>query len=534
LTLRRRLSLAAAATVALAVLLAVSIAYLVVRSQLRSQTDEALQAQAIAIQHGAFHSFGPRLPGIPARNGGPAQYFQIVAPDGTVLDDGGGVSLPVGSAVRSIAAGHGHATFAEVRVGMNDLREYVFAATAFTTTGQELPVAIQLARPLNGVDAVLSHLRLILLLLLGSGVALAALLGRLAARRVLVPLAEVAAAARRIAETDDLSHRLQPRADDEVGQLARRFNQMLDRLEHSRCALDESMRAQRQLIADASHELRTPVTSLRTNIEVLLDGHELPADDRRRLLADVVEQSEELTSLVSDLIELARGDLPIEAAEEVRLDSIVEESIARARRNAPAVQIQAKLQPAILRGVPERLSRAVNNLLDNATYYTPPQAPIQVTVDATGVTVRDHGSGIDGGDLPYIFDRFFRGTAARGRQGSGLGLSIVRQVAEQHGGRAVVSNAPDGGAVFTLHLPVDVGAAGVGPGEAGAAGSAGPAAGGPEAGQPRLAGDEEAPAQQPEAEQEDGYRGGQDEHALAGVAEHLHEHELNQGGREGR
>ena len=149
-----------------------------------------------------------------------------------------------------------------------------------------------------------------LLLLCAFGIALAAALGRLAARRVIAPLAEVAQTAEQIAETDDLSHRLKIHADDEVGQLASRFNHMLERLEGSRAELDESVRAQRQLVADASHELRTPVTSLRTNIEVLLEGGQLSDEDRRRLLADVVEQSEELSGLVGDLIDLARGDLP--------------------------------------------------------------------------------------------------------------------------------------------------------------------------------------------------------------------------------
>src|SRR5205807_1378360 len=160
-------------------------------------------------------------------------------------------------------------------------------------------------------------------------------LGRLAARRVLAPLGEVAQTASYITETDDLSRRINVHADDEVGELATRFNTMLAHLDSSRAALDDSVRAQRQLVADASHELRTPVTSLRTNIEVLLAGGELSDQDRRRLLADVVEQSEELTALVSDLIELARGDAPVGAADDVRLDRVVEESIARARRNAP-------------------------------------------------------------------------------------------------------------------------------------------------------------------------------------------------------
>ena len=320
--------------------------------------------------------------------------------------------------------------------------------------GVYVPAALQLARPLNGVDNVLSELRLVLFLVFLGGIALAAGLGRLAARRALAPLAEVAQAAQHIGETEDLSNRIRVHADDEVGQLATRFNAMLDRLEASRAEVDDSMRAQRQLVADASHELRTPVTSLRTNIEVLLEGAELDPEDRRRLLADVVEQSEELTALVTDLIELARGDEPGYATEDVRLDALAAESIARSHRNAPQIQIQSRLQPVSIDGVPARLERAINNLLDNAARHSPPGGAVEVTVDHDGVTVRDHGPGVDEQDLPYVFDRFFRGTNSRGRQGSGLGLAIVRQVTEQHGGTATATNAPDGGAVFTLHLPV--------------------------------------------------------------------------------
>jgi two-component system, OmpR family, sensor histidine kinase MprB len=103
--------------------------------------------------------------------------------------------------------------------------------------------------------------------------------------------------------------------------------------------------------------------------------------------------------------------------------------------------------------VPERLGRAINNLLDNAARHSPSDGTVEVTVDADGVLVRDHGPGIAPGDVPYVFDRFFRGENSRGRQGSGLGLAIVRQVAEQHGGSVSAANAPDGGAMFRLHLP---------------------------------------------------------------------------------
>jgi two-component system sensor histidine kinase MprB len=271
---------------------------------------------------------------------------------------------------------------------------------------------------------------------------------------VLAPLAEVAATARHIEETEDLSSRLRVHADDEVGQLATRFNAMIERLQHSRDALDESVRAQRQLVADASHELRTPITSLRTNIEVLLEqGDRLGDEDRRRLLADVLEQSEELSALIGDVIELARGDLPITSAEDIRLDRIVADSVTRARRDFPHVHYETTFEPVVVEGVPERLARAVNNLLDNAAHHSARDGVVEVVVDHDGVRVRDHGTGIAEADLPYVFDRFYRGENSRHRQGSGLGLAIVRQVAGQHGGSIEARNAPDGGAVFTLRLP---------------------------------------------------------------------------------
>jgi two-component system sensor histidine kinase MprB len=312
---------------------------------------------------------------------------------------------------------------------------------------------VQLARPLNSVDHVLARLRLILALVCVGGIGLALVLGRLAARRVLSPLAEVAATAQHIGETEDLASRIHVHTDDEVGQLAARFNWMLERLEASRDALDESVRAQRQLVADASHELRTPITSLRMNIELLLANEHLSESERRRMLADVVEQSEELTALIGDLIELARGDLPAGQAEDARLDEIVAGSVERARRNFPSVQFESSLDPVVVTGVPERLGRAVNNLLDNAARHSPPQGIVEVTVSRDGVRIRDHGHGVQADDLPYVFDRFYRGASARGRKGSGLGLAIVRQVAEQHGGTVGVHNAPDGGAVFTMRLP---------------------------------------------------------------------------------
>lgn len=454
MSLRRRLALGAAAAVGVAILLAALVCYLVVRSELRGQVDDALRAQATAVQRGDFHALAQPLPGIPPSAGGPAQYVQVLGADGTRT---GNIALPIDARTRAVALGRSGTFLTDAHIGAGHLRELAFPVSV-AVAGQLESAAVQLARPLNGVDRILSNLRLILALLCAGGIALAAGLGRLAARRVLAPLAEVTQAAQHIGETDDLSRRIVVRADDEVGQLSTRFNAMLERLEGSRAALDESVTAQRQLVADASHELRTPVTSLRTNVEVLLAGGELGEADRRRLLDDVVEQSEELSALVGDLIELARGDEPAGSAEDVRLDRIVAESVTRAGRNAPGVQFEIASDPVVVEGVPERLARAVNNLLENSARHSPPGAAVEVAVDGDGVRVRDHGPGVSSADLPYVFDRFFRGSGSRGHQGSGLGLAIVRQVAEQHGGSVSAANAPDGGAVFSLRLPTEAAA----------------------------------------------------------------------------
>jgi two-component system, OmpR family, sensor histidine kinase MprB len=450
MTLRKRLSLIAAASVAVAVTIALVACYAIVRTQVRGQVTDSLDAQmAVVQQSGNVQS---AIPGNAASSGGPAPYNQVVLADGEIPRREGGLALPVSAATQRLAGNPGRSTMSDIWVNGSHLRMLCFPVNVFFE-GQVVPAVLQLARPLNGVDSILRHLRLFLVLLGLGGIAVAAVLGRMASRRVLAPLGEVADVAQEIGETDDLTKRLRVHADDEVGQLATNFNAMLDRLETSRQALDESVRAQRQLVADASHELRTPVTSLRTNIEVLLEEVQLDPEDRRRLLADVVEQSEELTALVGDLIELARGDQPGPETDDVRLDGVAAECLARARRNAPGIHFEATLVPTIIDGVPERLARAINNLLDNAARHSPPGGTVELRVGPSGVEVRDHGPGVDPEDLPYVFDRFFRGTNSRGRQGSGLGLSIVRQVAEQHEGTASVTNAVDGGAIFTLHLP---------------------------------------------------------------------------------
>ena len=445
MSLRHRLALVSAAGVAAALVVAAVVCYVVLRRELRVQVDDSLNAQAARIAGGDLRALGDE--GVPApspKAGGPAQYWQIVAADGQIVGSSIGVRLPWDRSVQTVAQGRRSGLFADIHVDGSHLRLLALG----------LPGGVvELARPLDSIDTVLAKLRVVLLLICLAGMALAAGLSRLAARRVLAPLAEVAGTAQLVSETDDLTQRIKVRSADEVGQLAGRFNTMLDRLQTSRAALDRSVKDQRQLVADASHELRTPVTSLRTNAELVLENPDLDRSDREQLLTDVVEQSEELTTLVAGLIELARETPQDEHFERVRLDELTEDAVTRARRNSPQVAFDAYLEPVIVYAIPEQLTQAVNNLLDNAARYSPRGEVVEIALSEEGLRVRDHGPGIDETDLPHVFDRFYRGTSSRGQPGSGLGLAIVQRIVEQHDGTATASNAHDGGAIFTIILP---------------------------------------------------------------------------------
>jgi two-component system, OmpR family, sensor histidine kinase MprB len=493
MSFRRRITIVSAAAVAIAVVLASVLTYVLTSDQLHSQVDTQLRERARArdglvraldakglggdaLQRRArLQLAAERLLGSPpaasasaphrtkstkARpsagnifsrlSPGPDQvrgYQQMVDAKGTiVVRSAKGVSLPVDASTRALAAHGGKPFFRDATVNGIHLR--VLAESL--GKGH----AVQFAQPLTEVDSLLSRLRLILALLVVGGIALAALLGRLVAGAAVQPLKRLTTATEHVTLTRDLSGRIKPSGDDELGRLASSFNAMLDALEHSISALDASVHAQRQLVADASHELRTPVTSLRTNIEILQQqGQDMDPEEGRRLLGDVVEQIEELTLLMNDLIDLARGEEPRADAEELRLDLLVGEVVERARRRAPSTPLQARLQPTIVTGVPARLERAVGNLIDNAIKYSPPGEPVEIRLQSGELSVRDHGPGISSKDLPYIFDRFYRGAEARGRPGSGLGLAIVQQVASQQRGSVTAADAPGGGTLMCLALP---------------------------------------------------------------------------------
>jgi two-component system sensor histidine kinase MprB len=295
------------------------------------------------------------------------------------------------------------------------------------------------------MNNTLHRIGVFLVLIAAGGIAVAAGLGLAVSRSALAPVRRLTETTERVTETGDLSERIDVSGHDELARLAGSFNTMLG-------ALEESSRAQRQLVADASHELRTPLTSLRTNIEVLARGNTLPAGERERLLDDVVEQTGEMTALIAELIELARGQRHQEAAEEVRLDLVAADAVERSRRNRPAVTFTTDLEESVVRGSPSTIERAVSNLLDNAAKWSPAGGEIEVVARDGEITVRDHGPGIAEEDLPYVFDRFYRASSARGLPGSGLGLAIVKQVADAHGGTVVAERPDGGGTLMRLRL----------------------------------------------------------------------------------
>jgi len=446
MSFRARLALVAAAAVALAILTASFVIYFVVRDQLLATIDDSLQTTAAQLRTTPVHDFAHF--GTPVGElGGATVLPQAVDADGKVYlppDPASGfdnaprtsVKLPVDDEVIAVARGQRGRFFSDAHV-----RETHFRVLTIPVQGG----ALRVARSLTEVDGSLGHIKNLLVLITAGGIAIAAALGLAVSRAALAPVRKLTAATETVTETGDLSDRIEVGGRDELSRLASSFNAMLG-------ALQESSRAQRQLVADASHELRTPLTSLRTNIEVLASERQLPAGERERLLTDVVDQLSEMTTLISGLIDLARGEQQTAEPEEVRLDLVAADAVERARRDRPAVTFTTDLQESMVQGVPATIERAVANLLDNAAKWSPPGAEVEVAVRDGEVSVRDHGPGIDAEDLPHVFDRFYRSRSARGRPGSGLGLAIVRQVAVAHGGEVVAEQADGGGTRMRLRL----------------------------------------------------------------------------------
>jgi two-component system sensor histidine kinase MprB len=366
-------------------------------------------------------------------------FVQAVDAQGAIAKpDPRQVALPVTDEVKQAAAEGGDPFFADAVIeGTHVLQLVVPVGDGY---------ALQLVRPLEEVDRLLDRIGIVLILVSLVGIGAAAAFGALVARTALRPVTQLTREAELVAETRDLSHRIGLEGNDELARLGASFDTML-------AALDESQQQQRQLVADASHELGTPLTSIRTNVEVLARRDDLAPEAREALLGDLVGQLGEMSGLVTGLVELA-SEAPTELeVGDVQLDELVEDAVSRAARLAPQITFTSELEPTVVRGVPGRLERAVSNVLDNAVKWSEPGAIVEVAVQHGTVTVRDHGPGIAEEDVPHIFDRFYRSAQARAMPGSGLGLAIVKRVVDEHGGTATVSRANGGGTIVRLGFP---------------------------------------------------------------------------------
>jgi two-component system sensor histidine kinase MprB len=445
-----------AAAVAAAVLLSAFACYLAVQSSLRGRLNHQLQttATSLAAAAGANPNKGPGLP--PLSTAGPTASIVRHIP-GPSLQRTGEVAIfsADGTIYRSpqdhtrfrlsgrdlaVARGTSHAYFRDATISGTPVRAYVTPAGA-----RRAVIAVQSLTELNGT---LHKLAVILGAIGLAGVLLAGMLGLLVARAAARPVHALRKAAEHVGSTGDLSRRIQAVGRDDLGRLGESFNAML-------AALARSQRTQRQLIGDASHELRTPIASLRMNLEVLARNPDLDLSERTPLLADLIQQSGELGALVSDLLETAREDEEDRPPESFRLDEIVASEVERWRTDHTEVQIDCRLEPCEIVGNAELVRRAVGNILDNAIKWSPEQGVIGVELVEGQLSVRDEGPGFSEADLPQVFERFYRSPEARAVAGSGLGLSIVRKVADMYGGIAQASNAPGGGALVVLRFVRD-------------------------------------------------------------------------------
>nr|WP_206323275.1 HAMP domain-containing sensor histidine kinase [Streptomyces sp. HNM0574] len=459
--MRTRLAVVTSAAVALVVVLTSLAAFLAVRHELGRQLDRNLASEAARVRAQAKDPEAWWPSGSCRYAGGPA-CIQAVDADGDVVTEGD-ETLPVDEGARQVASGRRGAYYRDITLFGRPVR--------LLTAPIPHDRAVQIGLRSDPADRALLRVGAVLLVVSVGGVLLAGLLGWAIARHGLRPVGRLTATAERIAATRDASTPIEVTGADELARLAASFNTML-------AELDASVTAQRRLVADASHELRTPLTSLRTNIAVLARADRISEAQRDRALDALDRELTEMTGLVRDLVDLARGEEPAALLEDVPLVPLTAHCVRTAERHWPDVTFHlhtpadgsgsatgpvsgsasGPVEAAVVSGLPARLERLIGNLLDNAAKFSPDGGAVEVAVseepgDWIELTVRDHGPGIADEDLPHLFDRFYRSRSARALPGSGLGLAMARQIALSHGATLTAANHPAGGAHFTLRIP---------------------------------------------------------------------------------
>ncbi|HEV2638418.1 MAG TPA: HAMP domain-containing sensor histidine kinase [Actinocrinis sp.] len=476
LSLRSRVSLLVMAAVGLTVALISVISYMAIRSQITNNLDNRLFTQAESVagttlgnandNNGMGTSAGTLILNIAGLRGallaenGRSLQPPTQTPQGQPLPD---ATIPYPFSADEIAVASGTES-SSVRTAVIDGTSYRIVAVPDAqmnrAAGGTSGYALLLATSMADTEWTLNLLSLVFSLIGLAGIIMAGIAGLAVAKTALRPVNRLTVATEYIAQTGDL-RRIEVTGTDELARLTVSFNTMLE-------ALARSQDHQRRLVADAGHELRTPLTSMRTNLDLLAqamaqaeqepDRPRLSAQDRAELMGDVRAQMEELSVLISDLVELSRDEHPSHQVELLDLAEVIGRAVERVQRRAPDLHYDLRLEPWYLPGDPAALERAVTNLLDNAAKFSPPAGTVSVRLSGGALEVADQGPGIDEADLTHVFERFYRSPEARTMPGSGLGLAIVRQVAENHGGRVAAARAPGtadrpGGALLGVWLP---------------------------------------------------------------------------------
>ncbi len=445
MSLRVRLLGIVAITFAVVVVGCVYAAHVSTSHELRAQTDRFLlqRAQDGRIQHGFDNrsrgANGTHIPpGLPTEPefAEPDAFVQLIPSEGGIAQRAP-IAIPIDARDRDIAKNPQPPRFRTAAIDGTPYR----VLTAHVPGG-----AAQIARSIKETNNVLSTLDLRLLLIALIGTAVAAMLAWIIARSIVRPIERLTKATERVAQTQDLESTIEVHRHDELGRLATSFNTML-------VALRDSRAQQQRLVMDASHELRTPLTALRTNVEVLQRANTMDDAQRAQVLEAVDVELVELTELVTELVDLATDGRADEPPRPTELGELTERVVARMRR-LTAREIALAAGPATMVSVqPAALERALSNLVDNACKFSPSGTPVEVTVSGPRVDVADRGPGIAPADREHVFDRFYRAPEARTMPGSGLGLSIVKQIADRHGATIEILPRDGGGTVVRLTLP---------------------------------------------------------------------------------
>ncbi len=459
MSIRLKLTLLYSALLALTLVIFSSVLYFSVeRSTLRIAHDLLGSIQWVMDGKQPPLSVFDRRPAL-IRLNAPETYTQLRALDGQVIEHdatvGNTVILPLNE--NGLAAvKQGEVWTEEASVGTEQL---LVRSWLVTEPGKEARIK-QIAQSLANRDRFLTVLQSVLVIGSSITVVIAFGIGWLLAGLTLYPMSRIRQTAQTIGAERDFGRRIDYEGpNDEIGQLATTFNDMLTRLQAAYVQVEQSLQTQRRFVADASHELRTPLTTLRGNLHLLQRQPPLMSEEQADILADVVAENERLIRLVNDLLSLARVDAKRSLqSEAILIQPMLEDLRQQIQLLTPDQKIICNLEPEIsILGDHDALKQVLLALLDNAVKHTPSPSTITLATTITGhqavITIQDNGPGIEPAALPHIFDRFYRGNTARTGTGAGLGLAIAKELTEAQHGTLTVESQVGYGTTFTLTFP---------------------------------------------------------------------------------